>query len=123
MRTVTVVGGDLYRLALQHLGDATQWDRIVRLNRPTAPAPVAFYDIAGASWDAGGSYDAQFNQPSSPSPEGSFDVAGATWDSGGSYDADQGGSPLPWLDPVIRGKVTLKIPSVNPSATGGVLVL
>ena len=29
---VTVVGGDLFRLALQHLGDATQWNRIAALN-------------------------------------------------------------------------------------------
>lgn len=94
MRTVTVVGGDLYRLALLHLGDATQWNRIAQLNRPTAPAPVAFYDVAGANWD-----------------------------SGGSYDAHQVGNPLTWLDPVITGTVTLKMPSVNPSATGGVLVL
>lgn len=32
MNYVTVVGGDLFRLALTHLGDATQWSRIAALN-------------------------------------------------------------------------------------------
>lgn len=32
MNYVTVVGGDLFRLALTHLGDATQWSRIAGLN-------------------------------------------------------------------------------------------
>lgn len=32
MKTVTVAGGDLYRLALQHLGSAEQWVRIARAN-------------------------------------------------------------------------------------------
>ena len=29
---VTVAGGTLFRLAMVHLGDATQWDRIAVLN-------------------------------------------------------------------------------------------
>ena len=29
---VTVAGGTLFRLAMVHLGDATQWDRIAGLN-------------------------------------------------------------------------------------------
>lgn len=29
---VTVAGGTLFRLAMVHLGDATQWVRIARLN-------------------------------------------------------------------------------------------
>ena len=29
---VTVAGGTLFRLAMIHLGDATQWDRIAGLN-------------------------------------------------------------------------------------------
>ena len=29
---VTVAGGDLYRLALQYLGDATAWNRIAQAN-------------------------------------------------------------------------------------------
>lgn len=32
MNFVTVVRGDLFRLALTHLGDATQWSRIAALN-------------------------------------------------------------------------------------------
>ncbi len=32
MNTTTVAGGDLFRLALRHLGDATQWNRIATLN-------------------------------------------------------------------------------------------
>ena len=32
MTQVTVVGGDLFRLALAYLGDATQWNRIAALN-------------------------------------------------------------------------------------------
>ena len=27
-----MAGGDLFRLALEHLGDATQWNRIAALN-------------------------------------------------------------------------------------------
>lgn len=38
-KSVTVIGGDLFRLALQHLGDATQWNRIAELNG-TGPDPV-----------------------------------------------------------------------------------
>ena len=32
MNMVTVAGGDLFRLALTYLGDATQWSRIAALN-------------------------------------------------------------------------------------------
>lgn len=32
MRIVTVAGSDLFRLALEQLGDATQWNRIAALN-------------------------------------------------------------------------------------------
>lgn len=39
MRTLTVTGGDLYRLALQNLGDATQWNRIVQANLNPAGGP------------------------------------------------------------------------------------
>lgn len=43
MRTVTVAGGDLYRLALHYLGDATQWNRIWQANAATLgtrPDPI-----------------------------------------------------------------------------------
>ena len=32
MRTITVAGGDLYRIALEQLGDATAWVAIARAN-------------------------------------------------------------------------------------------
>jgi hypothetical protein len=32
MRTITVAGGDLFHLAADLLGDATQWNRIAQLN-------------------------------------------------------------------------------------------
>lgn len=32
MRTITVAGGNLFALALQYLGDATQWNRIAQAN-------------------------------------------------------------------------------------------
>ena len=32
MRTMTTVGGNLFRIAADTLGDATQWNRIARLN-------------------------------------------------------------------------------------------
>jgi hypothetical protein len=32
MRRITVAGGNLFRIAAEHLGDATQWIRIAQLN-------------------------------------------------------------------------------------------
>ena len=32
MNTTTTAGGDLFRVALRFLGDATQWNRIAALN-------------------------------------------------------------------------------------------
>jgi len=37
MREITVAGGDLFRLAMEHLGDATQWIRIAQLNALADP--------------------------------------------------------------------------------------
>ncbi len=37
MKTITVAGGNLYQLALQYLGDATQWNRIAEVNGLTDP--------------------------------------------------------------------------------------
>ena len=37
MRTITVAGGNLFRIAADELGDATQWIRIARLNRLKDP--------------------------------------------------------------------------------------
>ncbi len=37
MRTVTVAGGTLFRVALDWLGDATQWVLVAQLNGLTDP--------------------------------------------------------------------------------------
>ena len=37
MITVKVAGGNLFSLALQYLGDATQWNRIAKLNGLSDP--------------------------------------------------------------------------------------
>ncbi|HZT90253.1 MAG TPA: hypothetical protein VFA12_20100 [Stellaceae bacterium] len=36
-KTLRVIGGNLFRIALDELGDATQWDRIAVLNGLTDP--------------------------------------------------------------------------------------
>jgi hypothetical protein len=38
MRTLTITGGNLFRIAAEQLGDATQWLRIARLNGLSDPA-------------------------------------------------------------------------------------
>ncbi len=37
MKIFVVTGGDLFRIALQQLGDATQWNRIAALNNLRDP--------------------------------------------------------------------------------------
>jgi hypothetical protein len=37
MRTVTVAGGNLFDLALQYLGDSSQWNRIAQQNNLIDP--------------------------------------------------------------------------------------
>ncbi len=37
MKTITVVGGNLFTLAATQLGDATQWVRIAQLNQINDP--------------------------------------------------------------------------------------
>jgi hypothetical protein len=37
MRRITVAGGNLFRIAAEQLGDATQWIRIAQLNRLSDP--------------------------------------------------------------------------------------
>ena len=37
MQTLTVAGGNLFQLAAQYLGDATQWIRIAQLNNLSDP--------------------------------------------------------------------------------------
>lgn len=44
MKTLTVVGGNLFQLAARELGDATQWIRIAQLNNildPILSGPVS----------------------------------------------------------------------------------
>ncbi len=36
-RTITVAGGNLFQIAAQYLGDATQWNRIAALNSMRDP--------------------------------------------------------------------------------------
>ena len=40
VQTITVVGGNLFALAAQYLGDATQWNRIAQLNGLSDPVIV-----------------------------------------------------------------------------------
>ena len=37
MRMITVAGGNLFRIAAEHLADATQWIRIAELNNVSDP--------------------------------------------------------------------------------------
>ena len=59
MRTITVAGGDLYRLALQDLGDATQWNRIAQANGLADPVLTGLVTlrIPPADATAGGGVD------------------------------------------------------------------
>lgn len=43
MRTITIAGGNLFRIAAEMLGDATQWIRIAQLNDLSDP------EIAGVA--------------------------------------------------------------------------
>ena len=53
MNFVTVAGGDLFRLALLHLGDATQWSRIAALNGLDDPVLDGLLTLALPAKDAG----------------------------------------------------------------------
>ncbi|WP_029630418.1 hypothetical protein [Zavarzinella formosa] len=56
MRTITVAGGDLFTLALQYLGDATQWNRIAQANGLIDPvlSGVNTLNIPSTNSNAGG---------------------------------------------------------------------
>lgn len=56
MRTVSVAGGDLFKIAAQYLGDATQWLRIARLNNISDPmiSGVVTLIIPDTDQNAGG---------------------------------------------------------------------
>ena len=52
MNFITVAGGDLFRLALQQLGDATQWNRIAALNGLDDPVLSGLVTLALPAVDA-----------------------------------------------------------------------
>jgi hypothetical protein len=56
MKTVTVAGGNLFRLALLYLGDSTQWNRIASVNGLSDPVltGVVTLKIPGIDPTAGG---------------------------------------------------------------------
>ena len=58
MKTVTVVGGSLFRVAADTLGDATQWNRIARLNGMADPFFVGLTTLVlpDINPDAGGGF-------------------------------------------------------------------
>lgn len=53
MRIITVAGGDLFRLALEQLDDATQWNRIAALNGLDDPVLVGLQTLQLPVLDAG----------------------------------------------------------------------
>ena len=58
MKTVTVVGGNLFRIAADVLGDATQWNRIARLNGLADPffSGLATLVVPDVNPSAGGGF-------------------------------------------------------------------
>ena len=52
MTIVTTVGGDLFRLALTYLGDATQWNRIAALNGLDDPVLTGVQTVSIPAVDA-----------------------------------------------------------------------
>jgi hypothetical protein len=56
MQTITVAGGNLFRIAATELGDATQWIRIAQLNNISDPMLIGIVvlTIPGTASDAGG---------------------------------------------------------------------
>ena len=56
MKVVTVAGDNLFRLALTQLGDATQWNRIAKLNGLSDPvlAGLITLKLPAADAKAGG---------------------------------------------------------------------
>ena len=61
MRTITVAGGNLFRIAAEQLGDATQWLRIAQLNALSDPSltGVVTLLIPDVDPNAGGGIAAQ----------------------------------------------------------------
>ncbi len=61
MRTLLVVGGNLFQIAAEQLGDATQWIRIAQLNQLSDPMLTGVVTLAIPNVDAsaGGGVAAQ----------------------------------------------------------------
>ncbi|MBV8397383.1 MAG: hypothetical protein JOZ58_13285 [Acetobacteraceae bacterium] len=61
MRSITVVGGNLFQIAADQLGDATQWIRIAQLNGLSDPFLVGVVTLLIPDPDpnAGGGIAAQ----------------------------------------------------------------
>jgi nucleoid-associated protein YgaU len=61
MQTIQVAGGNLFRIAAQYLGDATQWIRIARLNDISDPMLTGTTTLRIPQFDknAGGGVAAQ----------------------------------------------------------------
>ncbi|HST75456.1 MAG TPA: hypothetical protein VLJ20_08800 [Acetobacteraceae bacterium] len=61
MRSITVAGGNLFQIAAEQLGDATQWIRIAQLNDLSDPmlAGVVTLLIPDRDLSAGGGIAAQ----------------------------------------------------------------
>jgi len=61
VQTITVAGGNLFALAAQYLGDATQWIRIAQLNNLSDPllSGVVTLRIPDADPNAAGGIAAQ----------------------------------------------------------------
>jgi L-ascorbate metabolism protein UlaG (beta-lactamase superfamily) len=61
MRSITVVGGNLFRIAAEQLGDATQWIRIAQANGLSDPmlSGVVTLRIPARDPQAGGGIAAQ----------------------------------------------------------------
>jgi L-ascorbate metabolism protein UlaG (beta-lactamase superfamily) len=61
MTVITIAGGNLFRLAAQYLGDATQWIRIAQLNSLSDPviSGVVTLNLPAPDPSAGGGIAAQ----------------------------------------------------------------
>jgi hypothetical protein len=61
LKTITVAGGNLFRIAAEQLGDATQWLRIAQLNSLNDPmlSGVRTLLIPDQNPDAGGGIASQ----------------------------------------------------------------
>jgi len=53
-KTVTVAGGNLFAIAAQYLGDATQWNRIAAINGLTDPMITSLVTLKIPPVKAGG---------------------------------------------------------------------